>query len=100
MLHLYRALLALRRSEAALSVGDWSPLASSNSLLAYVRSIPSRCLVVALNLGDQPIETDLGLAGRWRVVLTTALDRAGDLVAGTVLLRPNEGIVLEPATGT
>ena len=94
-LHLYRRLLALRRSEAALSIGAWSPLAADGDLLAYERSHAGRRLVVALNLGHGPLAADLPAAGR--VLLSTHLDRDGEAVAGRVELRPDEGVIVEVA---
>ena len=92
-LHLYRALLALRRSEAALSIGAWSPLTADGDLLAYERSHAGRRLVVALNLGHGPLAADLPAAGR--ILLSTHLDRDGEAVAGRVELRPDEGVIVE-----
>ena len=67
-------------------------------------SVPGECLVVALNLTDQPRSHWLdGLAGR--VVLSTHLDGrdgarvagarvAGERVAGELHLRADEGAVI------
>ena len=98
-LHLYRALLALRRSEAALSIGAWSPLTADGDLLAYERSHAGRRLVVALNLGHEALEADVLGGGSGRVLLSTHLDRAGERVAGRVWLRPDEGLIVEAEGG-
>jgi alpha-glucosidase len=94
-LNLHRRLLALRRSEAALSIGAWSPLTADGDLLAYERSHAGRRLVVALNLGHEPLEADVLGGGSGRVLLSTALDRADETVAGRVRLRPDEGLIVE-----
>ena len=98
-LHLYRALLALRRSEAALSIGAWSPLTADGDLLAYERSHAGRRLVVALNLGHEALEADVLGGGSGRVLLSTVLDRADERVAGRVWLRPDEGLIVDAERG-
>ncbi|MEP9355335.1 alpha-amylase family glycosyl hydrolase [Xanthobacter sp. KR7-65] len=99
MLTLTRALLALRRSHPALSVGSWLPLTAAGDLLAYLRQGEGETLLVALNLGGEPLSAtipDMVVAGR--ILLSTWCDRAEEHVAGTIDLRPNEGVVvrLEP----
>ena len=94
-LHLHRRLLALRRSEPALSVGAWSPLTADGDLLGYERSHAGHRIAVVLNLGHGPLAADLPAAGR--ILLSTHLDRDGEAVAGRVDLRPDEGVVVELA---
>ena len=93
MLTLHRRLIELRRQLPALVTKSYEPVAASGDLLAYVRSSDDeRCLVV-LNLGDQPGQlTSQPLAGR--IVLSTYLDREGDVVGGELTLRGNEGVVV------
>jgi alpha-glucosidase len=95
MLSLHRRLLALRRAEPALAIGDWSPLAASAGLLAYERSVPGRRLAVALDLGGAGADVALSSPGTGEILLSTALDREGEAVTGGVTLRPNEGVILE-----
>ena len=54
MLSLYRALIALRRAEAALSVGDYVPVPVRDDVLAYERRHAGRRVLVALNMGGSP----------------------------------------------
>ncbi|HJY26369.1 MAG TPA: DUF3459 domain-containing protein, partial [Actinomycetes bacterium] len=79
----------------ALVTKSYEPVAASGDLLAYVRSTDGqRCLVV-LNLGAQPGQLTsqrFPLVGR--VVLSTQLDREGDVVDGELTLRGNEGVVV------
>ena len=60
MLSLYRALLALRRREAALSLGPIAAVAAGGEVLRYERHDPQdgRRLLVALNFGgaEQALE--------------------------------------------
>ena len=102
MLSLYRQLLELRRSEAALSVGSYAPLPAQGDLLAYERREGERRIGVVLNLG--------GAEARWSVpgdirigsVLATATMRDDvDPLEGEVAISANEAIVFEiqDATG-
>jgi glycosidase len=93
LLHLYRALLALRRSSEALRRGDYATIAGTpEGCFAYRRSLPgSPGLAVALNSTSRPLEVP-GLGGR--VCLSTGLDRVDETVAGSLRLGPNEGVVL------
>jgi alpha-glucosidase len=92
MLALHRRLLALRRTEPALSVGDYAPVEADGDLLAYVREGAGKRFLIVLNLGHDPQELDLG--GRsGRIVLTTRLDREGEKVSSVLTLREDEGII-------
>jgi alpha-glucosidase len=87
MLSLYRALLALRRREAALSLGPIAAVAAGGEVLHYERHDPQdgRRLLVALNLGgaEQPLQ----VAG------TPLLSTHGDF-GNPARLRPHEGLVV------
>jgi alpha-glucosidase len=92
-LTLYRRLLALRRSHAALCVGEYSPQAASDEILAYIRHADGERMLIALNLGNHPRSLPLGsLAGR--VVLSTHLDRENEVISTAVALRANEGLII------
>ncbi|MFG1204444.1 alpha-amylase family glycosyl hydrolase [Xanthobacter aminoxidans] len=98
LLTLTRALLALRRAHPALSVGLWSPVAAVGDLVAYLRQGEGEGLLVALNLGGNPLSATLPEAvGGGRLLLSTFCDRAGEQVGDTIDLRPNEGIVVQLA---
>lgn len=89
MWRLYRDLLALRRSRAALSVGDWLPIECAGNLLAYERRHRDERLLVVLNLGDAPESFAIPeWAEGLEVLLTTGT--GGD----PAVLGPNEGYVL------
>jgi len=53
ILHLYRELLALRHSYAALNIGAFEMINSDDNVLAYTRTLGDQRVVVALNLGDE-----------------------------------------------
>jgi oligo-1,6-glucosidase/alpha-glucosidase len=89
MLHLTRALLRLRREIPALSIGDYHPVASGDCLLAFTRRADASRLLVALNLGEEPVSLPDEARGGERL-LSTLLDEGE---AG--VLRGNEGLVLK-----
>jgi alpha-glucosidase len=100
LLALHRRLLQLRRVHPALAIGDYRPIAASGDLLLYQRVLGSERLLVALNLGADPIEADFArneVLGQ--IVLSTKGDRVGETTRNAVALRDNEGlvIVLAPA---
>jgi len=85
MLALTRALLALRRQEPALSVGDYGQVACEGSLLAYQRRAGSSWLLVALNLSDTPVPLPEAARSGERLLST--------LPGEDQALRRNEGVV-------
>ena len=91
MLNLTRALLRLRRQEAALSVGDYRPVACEGTLLAYERRAGDDRLLVALNLGEQPVPLPAEAQGGERLLSTLAGEGDGST------LRGNEGTVIRLA---
>ena len=96
MLNLYHCLLGLRRSEPALSVGSYAPVAVEGDLLAYQREHQGKNFLVVLNLGHQPLIFKPRDGKVWnRVELSTSLDRDGEEVRGSVRLRGDEGLIDE-----
>jgi alpha-glucosidase len=97
-LNLYRSLIALRRREPALHGGTYAEHpASDEHVLAFIREAEGRRFVVALNLSDQSRQIDV-LAGA-QVVLSTGLDRAGEVTDGSLTLAPAEGLIILEAAG-
>ena len=94
MLSLYRALIALRRSSRALTGGAWRLIAGTGTLLAYERTADGERVVVALNLGSEPVAADFGSVPGARVLLSTHMDRPGATLSEPLTLRPDEGVVL------
>lgn len=86
MLSLYRALLALRRAELALAIGDFRLLDAPDGVLAYERTHGDRILRIYLNLTDRPVAVDW--QGRPLLSTLTAEAQRGTLA-------PNEGLILE-----
>ena len=96
MLSLYRALIALRRREPALSVGVHVKAEAIGSVLTYRRFHAGRWLVVALNFSDEPQMFEKG-SDAHEVLISTYLDRSERSDSAMVRLRANEGIVLAAA---
>ena len=95
-LALVRALLALRRSSPALSVGSQQSLNQPNpACFVYLRQhSDQRCLVV-LNFSAQDQVVTLPEQGQGRVLLSTYLDYDGPISLGEIHLRGNEGLLIE-----
>jgi alpha-glucosidase len=89
---LYRALLALRRAERALSIGDYAPLTAGEQVLGYERRFEGRRLAVYLNLTGEPARIE---APRCRVLLSTHARAVSEELSGAVRIGPNEGLVTE-----
>ena len=92
MLSLYRALIALRRSQAPLAIGDYVAVAASDAVLAYERRLGEQRLLVALNLSGATQELR-DLPSPSRVLLSTGLDRGGETIAKALTLKADEGII-------
>jgi alpha-glucosidase len=95
ILSLYKALISLRRKLSQLQSGNYVPVAARGDLLLYRREGKGSAVLIALNLGDQPvaIASDIvGLSGE--ILLSTFLDREGEKVEGSVDLRGNEGVII------
>ena len=60
ILHLYRALIALRRAHPALSRGEQRTLEAPPAVFAFERTHARERFVVALNFGDAPLTLSLG----------------------------------------
>ena len=96
ILCLYRRLLALRRAEDALALGDWEALRAADGVFAYVRG--GRFLVV-LNLTGE--ERGLSLAGRsGEVVLSARGGREGERAAGDLRLAADDALIVRLAPST
>jgi alpha-glucosidase len=98
ILSLYRALIRLRKQTPALVSGAYVPLAAEGELLLYKRQDDEGSLLIALNLGDEPVSVrsdSIGLGGE--ILLSTMMDREGEAVGETLELRGNEGVILGPA---
>jgi alpha-glucosidase len=93
---LYCQLIALRRTQPGLLSGAYRPVVASGDLLMYLREAPGDRILVVLNLGSEPTSVSCKsgpIVGR--LLLSSHLDRAGEVVLGSFDLRGNEGAVVE-----
>ncbi len=96
MLTLTKALLALRRAHPALSTGAYHNLGAWGDLMVYERDGGGERMLVVLNLGAEPAQLRLPRsAPSGEVLLSTFLDRQGEIISGPIDMRPNEGVVVQ-----
>jgi alpha-glucosidase len=97
ILSLYRALIGLRKQLPQLVTGTYEPIAAEGDILLYRRRDGDGGVVIALNLGDEPVSitsSSIGYGGE--VLLSTLLDRQGEALEGILDLRGNEGVIIGP----
>ncbi len=96
LLNLYRALLRLRRSSAALVHGSYAPLTGlPPDCYAYHRQHAEQTLLVALNFGGEALSLGLPDPRAGRVLISTIDRTQGSIALDRLSLRPHEGIVVE-----
>lgn len=98
-LNYYKALVALRNSNSALNVGSYRTVAMNNAdaakhCFAYLREDGGKKVLVALNFSDSPQSPGLNLSGKAAGLLSTGMDRDGDMDLAALTLKPNEGIIV------
>ena len=96
ILSLYKALIGLRKNLPILRSGDYVPLAAEGDLLLYRRERDGNSMVIALNLGDEPVSiasSTARLSGT--ILLSTFLDREHETIEAAVDLRGNEGVIID-----
>ncbi len=100
ILNLYRALIGLRRKLPQLMSGDYVPIAAEGDLLLYRRQSEGEAVVIALNLGAEPVSMASEAAGLdGEILLSTFLDREGESIQGALDLRGNEGVIIGASPG-
>lgn len=96
VLSLYKALIGLRKKLPLLQSGDYAPVAAEGDLLLFRRRDDGDSVMVALNLGEQPVSVALSTVGlNGTILLSTFLDREREIVHGVVDLRGNEGVIID-----
>jgi alpha-glucosidase len=96
MLTLYRRLIALRRTEAALNVGRYRGIQADGEVISYVREEGERRFLVVLNLlGRSQSVSIKSVRSHGRLVLSTYLDREDESIDDTIMLRADEGIIVD-----
>jgi alpha-glucosidase len=91
LLHLYRRLIALRRSCSVLIDGELSELSAEGNLLRYQRANSEARFLVLLNFGFDSIEARLQSG---TIVSSTHSDRSEERIENTVSVRGAEGLIV------
>jgi alpha-glucosidase len=95
ILHLYKALIEIRRRLPQLVSGDYVPIAAEGDLLLYRRRSEGKSVTIALNLGAEPLSvTSSAIGFNSEILLSTFLDRQGEKLEGALDLRGNEGVIV------
>jgi alpha-glucosidase len=95
ILSLYKALIALRRNVPQLVSGAYESVAAQGKILLYRRSGDGGAVIVALNLGAEPVSvTTSSIGNGCEILLSTFLDRQGEKIGGGLDLRGNEGVIV------
>jgi alpha-glucosidase len=96
ILRLYEELLELRKNTPTLQVGSYQPLnILPESCFVYQRFAGTEHLLIALNFTDAAQTVSLPDAGKARCLLSTHLDRKGEITLKDFTLRANEGLVIK-----
>jgi alpha-glucosidase len=93
---LYRRLVDFRRKHVALTEGSYMPLKASGDLLLFCRELNDERIIIALNMGTEPIAVSFAdeiLSGR--ILVSSFADRDGEEVSASIDLRGNEGLLLK-----
>jgi alpha-glucosidase len=98
-LNFFIRLMEYRKASPALKTGSYHSLdfgsadAQANCFV-YERRAASEHLLVALNFSGQERKLGLPFSGKGKIVLSTNMDRSGDVELGDLSLRPNEGCLI------
>ena len=97
ILALYGRLIALRRQRPALHSGAYMAIHADGDVLAFERRHEQDApLLIALNFSSsQQLFSLQPNALKASLLLSTELDRDGEVVDGVLNLRPSEGLILE-----
>ena len=95
-LMLTRALLNLRRSHSALTLGSYQSVEQENAAcFVYQRQYANQCCLVILNFSADEQVVTLPEHGQGRILLSTHVDIDGRILLAEVHLRENEGLLIE-----
>ena len=93
ILSLYHQLIRFRQRHRALSIGSFTLCRAEADVLAFERGHDGERFYVVLNFCQEARSCAIPDAIRGEIVLSTALDRSGETLDGSIELRANEGIL-------
>ena len=91
ILRLYRNLIHLRQTHPTLVSGQLQNIVAEKNILRFDRVHAGDRIHVVLNMTGEAGET---VVEEGSVLISTQLDREGEVVHGPIALRPAEGLVL------
>jgi alpha-glucosidase len=94
ILHLYRALLALRRSSDCLHSGELELLDADDALVAWRRRLGDEQVVVVVNMSDDA--ASLSLDGSWVIVVDSSRGAAADRSSFRGVVPAQRALILVP----
>jgi len=95
-LALTRALLSLRRTKQALHSGSYQTIASrSEHCFAYLREQGEQRMLIVLNFSAEAQVVRIPEVGQSCLLLSTSLDREGQVNLAALALRSHEGCIIE-----
>ncbi|HEY3814702.1 MAG TPA: alpha-amylase family glycosyl hydrolase [Caulobacteraceae bacterium] len=95
MLSLHHRLLALRRAAPALHRGSMRVLEVEGAVFAYAREADGHRFIVAVNFAAEPQGFSAPDIAGGTIILSTAADREGQPVSGSLDLGPDEAVVIQ-----
>ena len=98
-LNFFCKLLDYRKTSPALQAGSYRslPLKSADAqanCFVYERRAEREHLLVALNFSGEEQQVELPYSGTGKIVLSTTMDRKGDVDLSGFHLNPNEGLLI------
>jgi alpha-glucosidase len=98
-LHLTRALLTLRRTHSALTIGSYHPIEPQNEhCFLYLRQHADKQFLIALNFSHQEQNVELPQLYSGHILLSTCMDRESVISLMPLHLRANEGLLIQLET--
>lgn len=95
ILNLYRRLLAYRRVTPALQGGSYRALdAGTKDYFVFLRQTGEQRVLVALNFSSQEQKLSLPELGSGEIVVSTSMNREGEVNPADFSLRGSEGLVI------
>jgi len=96
LLHFYRRCIALRKTNPALSRGDWIPvIKGKKGILAYFRVHGENKVFIVLNFMAKQTRIDVHSRAQWKVLLSTHKSRNAHFTSLSFTVNPHEATLIE-----